>query len=134
AFAVNVTAPAALTRLLTPQLTAAGATVVMINSGAGSHPIAHMPIYVATKYALNGLAASLRLDLGPAGVRVVTIAPGPTLTRMQQRVVAGTGANFTPERYLRAEDVAQAVWDALKQPGDVEYLSLRPPTPGPSQS
>lgn len=127
AFAVNVSAIAAVTRELLPALEAGRGRVVMINSGSGRRGSATSPVYSATKFALNGLAECLRLDLGPRGVQVSTVAPGRTDTDMQRQLVASEEGTYTPEAYLSAEEVAEAVVHVIRQGGDVDYLSIRPP-------
>lgn len=126
-FAVNVTAVAELTRLLVPGLVAARGRVVMINSGSGKSGSANSPIYSATKFALNGLAECLRLDLGPRGVQVSTVAPGRTDTDMQRQLRASEDGDYVPENYLTPGEVAAAVTHVITQGGDVDYLSIRPP-------
>lgn len=127
AFAVNVSAIAAVTRELLPALEAGRGRVVMINSGSGRRGSATSPVYSATKFALTGLAECLRLDLGPRGVQVSTVAPGRTDTDMQRQLVASEEGPYTPEAYLSAEEVAAAVVHVIRQGGDVDYLSIRPP-------
>lgn len=124
---VNVTAVASLTRALLRPLEEAGGKVVMVNSGAGRHGSATSIAYATSKFALNGLAESLRLDLGPRGIQVSTIAPGRTGTDMQRQLVASEGAQYTPEAYLTAEGVADAIVYIITQGGDIDYLSIRPP-------
>lgn len=126
AFAVNVTAPATLVRLLTPALVAARGSVVMINSGAGRVPFADKPVYVASKFALTGLTDSIRLDLAPQGVRVITVAPGPTNTRLGGRSAAEDGATPVPGK-LQPEEVADSVVHAVRHRGVLEFVSVRPP-------
>lgn len=126
-FAINVTAIASLTRAFLPALDAAKGRVVMINSGSGRRGSATTPVYTATKFALNGLAESLRLDLGPRGIRVSTVAPGRTDTDMQRQLVASEGAQYQAERYLTPHEVASAVAHVIRQGGDIDYLSIRPP-------
>lgn len=126
---VNVVAVATLTRLLLEPLRAARGTVVMINSGAGLNPNAGLPAYVASKFALTGFTDSLRLDLAPDGVRVVSVHPGPTDTRMQEGLQAFHGRDYDPAEHLTPGDVADAVLHAVTQRGQVTTLSLRPPLP-----
>jgi short-subunit dehydrogenase len=58
--AVNLTAPAELTRLLLPRVRAARGQVVFVNSGAGltAHP--QWAAYAASKHGLKALADALR--------------------------------------------------------------------------
>lgn len=126
-FTVNVIAIATITRVLTPALLAGRARVIMINSGAGKHGSPTSAVYAPTKFALNGLSESLRLDLGPQGVQISTIAPGRTDTDMQRQLVASEGATYNPDAYLSAEEVAGAAMHVITQGGDIDYLSIRPP-------
>jgi NAD(P)-dependent dehydrogenase (short-subunit alcohol dehydrogenase family) len=43
-----------------------------------------MAAYAASKAAINHLTQSLAVEFGPAGIRVVAIAPGTTLTENVQ--------------------------------------------------
>ncbi|MGW9022162.1 SDR family oxidoreductase [Leucobacter chromiiresistens] len=124
--AVNVTAPALLTRAALPLLRAAAATVVFIGSGAGTRPVAGSAVYTATKHALRGVADVLRIDEEPHRVRVVTIAPGQTDTDMLR---AGIPADrYTPERYIRPQSVAGTVRFVVDAPADVQLtdIAVRP--------
>lgn len=125
-FAVNVTAVAALTRELIPALEAARGRVMMVNSGAGRRGSPNSAVYAASKFALNGLSESLRLDLGPRGIQIQTVAPGRTDTDMQRQLVASENGDYIPEAYLAASDVASAIAHMIAQGGDVDYLSIRP--------
>ncbi len=131
AFDVNVTAVASLTRELLPALRAAVGRVVMVNSGSGKRANGpNTPIYVATKFALNGLAESLRHEFRPSGVIVSTVAPGRVDTDMQRELVAGLGETYDASSYLAPSDVAAAIVHVLTQPGEIDYLSIRPPSRG----
>ncbi|QPK78686.1 SDR family oxidoreductase [Corynebacterium lizhenjunii] len=77
---LNVHAPAMLTQALLPGLRKAEGTVIFINSGAGRHSYADNTVYAATKHALYAVADGLRL--AELGIRVATVAPGPTDTPM----------------------------------------------------
>lgn len=131
AFDVNVTAVASLTRALLPALIATRGRVVMLNSGSGKRANGpNTPIYVATKFALNGLAESLRHEFRPHGIIVSTVAPGRVDTDMQHQLVAGLGETYDASSYLAADDVAAAILHVLTQPGEIDYLSIRPPSRG----
>ena len=99
---LNVHVPAELTRLLLPALRAAEGLVVFINSGAGIHSYGDNVIYAATKHALYALADGLRL--GELGIRVSTVAPGPTDTPMLQGL-----QDYNPEHVIAPIEVAKAI-------------------------
>jgi NAD(P)-dependent dehydrogenase (short-subunit alcohol dehydrogenase family) len=58
--AVNVTGPAALTRVLLPPLRAARGHVVFVNAAPGQQGVPNWSAYTASKAALRELADSLR--------------------------------------------------------------------------
>lgn len=106
---INVVAPAELTRRLLPALRAARGTVVFINSGAGRGSYGDNIVYAATKHALYALADGLRKAESRAGVRVSTVAPGPTDTPMLEKLQAQSGAGYVPEHYIEPVEVARAI-------------------------
>lgn len=57
--------------------------VVLFSSLATYKPNALMPGYTCSKHAIEGLVKSLARELGPFGIRVNCIAPGPLKSRMQ---------------------------------------------------
>ncbi|WP_295806138.1 SDR family oxidoreductase [uncultured Corynebacterium sp.] len=99
---LNVHVPAELTRLLLPALRAAEGRAVFINSGAGIHSYGDNVIYAATKHALYALADGLRL--GELGIRVSTVAPGPTDTPMLKGL-----QDYNPEHVIAPVEVAKAI-------------------------
>ena len=99
---LNVHVPAELTRLLLPALRAAEGLAVFINSGAGIHSYGDNVIYAATKHALYALADGLRL--GELGIRVSTVAPGPTDTPMLKGL-----QDYNPEHVIAPVEVAKAI-------------------------
>ncbi|UTX53407.1 SDR family oxidoreductase [Leucobacter aridicollis] len=125
-FALNVTAPAELTRLTLPLLRTAAGTVVFIGSGAGTRPVPGSAIYTATKHALRGLADVLRIDEEPHLVRVVTLAPGQTDTEMLRASIPAE--SYRAERYIRPQSIADTVRFIVDAPADVQLtdLAVRP--------
>lgn len=83
-FAINLFAPAELTRLTLPALRASQGQIVFINSGSGTRPLAGHTVYSASKFALHALAEALRNEEREHGVRVATLYPGPTDTPMNR--------------------------------------------------
>ncbi|WP_405009021.1 SDR family oxidoreductase [Kitasatospora sp. NBC_01539] len=127
-FAVNVLAPAELTRLLLPALRAAGGHVVFLNSGAGLHAPPGLVAYAASKFALKALAEALRAEEHRHGVRVTTVYPGEVDTPMQARLHDRLGLPYDPRTCIRPESVAAAVATALDLPrdGTLSDLMIRP--------
>lgn len=99
---LNVLVPAELTRLLLPALRAAEGLAVFINSGAGIHSYGDNVIYAATKHALYAIADGLRL--AELGIRVSTVAPGPTDTPMLKGL-----QDYNPEHVIAPVEVTKAI-------------------------
>jgi NAD(P)-dependent dehydrogenase (short-subunit alcohol dehydrogenase family) len=59
-----------------------GGSVIIISSTNGIRGTANTAHYTATKHALVGLARTLANELGPRGIRVNTVHPGPVATPM----------------------------------------------------
>jgi short-subunit dehydrogenase len=127
---VNLRAPYLLSRELLPALAAGGGDVVFINSSAVGQRRAGLAVYGATKHALLGLADSLRQEVNPAGVRVLSVFLGATATAMQEQIYAKGGREYQPELLLSPADVARIVCDVIALPrgAEVTDLHLRPAT------
>ncbi len=126
--AVNLVAPAELTRQLLPVLRVSGGHVVFVNSGAGLRAHANWSAYAASKHGLKALADALRQEEAEHGVRVTSIFPGRTATPMQARVHQQEGLEYRPEQFIDPESVATSILATLDLPRDAEItdLSLRP--------
>lgn len=127
-FAVNVFAPAELTRLALPLLRASRGTVIFIGSGANTNPAPGNVVYAASKHALQGLADSLRIEETNAGVRVSTVSPGQTDTEMLRTAFDMQQQEYVPEHYIRPESVARTVRFVVDTPSDVQItdVAVRP--------
>jgi NAD(P)-dependent dehydrogenase (short-subunit alcohol dehydrogenase family) len=79
-FEVNVFAPVLLTQALLPMLRRVGGRVVILGSLGGRVAFPFAGPYHATKFALEALADSLRLELRPQGVGVAIIEPSAIAT------------------------------------------------------
>jgi short-subunit dehydrogenase len=126
--AVNLVAPAVLTRVCLPALRAARGTVVFLNSGAGLFAHPGWSAYAASKHGLRALADSLRAEEHEQGVRVTSVFPGRTATPMQQRVHAQEGKDYDASAWIDPGTVVDAVLHVLDLPGDatVSDLTIRP--------
>ena len=97
--------------------------IVVIASGAAYEPTAGNSAYVSSKYAVAGLTKCVAMELGPVGVHVNYICPGPVDTPMMLRIekdffpelsheeamAALAGAYAMDKRYAKPEEVADAV-------------------------
>ncbi len=81
-FTVNVDSVVMLTNAFVPHLKS-GARIIVTSSALGSRAtIPGIGIYNASKFAVNGFARSWAKDLGPRGILVNTVEPGPIDTDM----------------------------------------------------
>lgn len=126
--AVNLVAPAELTRLLLPVLRVSRGQVVFVNSGAGLHAHAGWAAYAASKHGLKALADALRAEEAEHGVRVTSVFPGRTATPMQERVHQQEGREYDAARFISADAVATTILTALDLPRDAQLtdLTVRP--------
>src|SRR3954449_12499236 len=112
ALAVNIKAVFLLTGLLAPAMADRGTgAIVNVGSINGLVGMAHSALYSATKAAVHSLTKSWAAEYGPFGVRVNTVAPGPTITPVTaayadrvQRIVARAPSQrpSTPEQVAAA--------------------------------
>ncbi|WP_028661236.1 SDR family oxidoreductase [Nocardioides insulae] len=126
--AVNLVAPAVLTRRLLPGLRAARGTVVFVNSGAGLRANPDWAAYAASKFGLRALADALREEEREQGVRVTSVFPGRTATPMQRKVHDQEGQQYDEARWIRPETVAEAILSAIDAPEDavIPEITIRP--------
>lgn len=126
--AVNLVAPAELTRALLPRIRAARGQVLFVNSGAGltAHP--EWAAYAASKHGLKALADALRGEEAEHGMRVTSVYPGRTATPMQAEVHAQEGADYDPSRWIDPASVVAAILTALDLPRDavISDVTVRP--------
>ncbi|NNE28165.1 MAG: SDR family NAD(P)-dependent oxidoreductase, partial [Saprospiraceae bacterium] len=111
-----------MTRLVSPQMVKRGTGhIINVCSIAGHQPYPKGNVYVATKYAVDGLTQSMRLDLYEHGIRVSQISPGAVEETEFARVrfhgdteMAKIYEDYNP---LKSTDVAEAIL----------FIATRPP-------
>ena len=123
--AVNLVAPAVLTRLCLPALRAARGTVVFVNSSAGLVASPQWGAYAASKFALKAIADSLREEEAAHGVRVTTFYPGRTATPMQEKVHEQEGKTYDAADWASAESAASTILHVLDLPRDATIPDVR---------
>lgn len=126
--AVNLLAPAVLTRRALPAVRAANGTVVFVNSGAGLNANPAWSAYAASKFGLRALADSLRAEESGSGVRVTTVFPGRTATPMQERVHEQEGRAYDADRWIKVSTVVDTIVHVLDLPPDatISDVTVRP--------
>jgi len=127
-YRVNLRAPYLLTQKLLPRVRARGGQVVFINSSMGVHAKANVGQYAATKHALKAVADSLRDEVNPDGVRVLSIFAGRTASAMQETIHRLENKVYDSQLLLQPEDIASVVIHALTLPrtAEVTDIHIRP--------
>ncbi len=127
-YKINLRSPYLLTQKLLPRVRARRGQVVFINSSMGVHARANVGQYAATKHALKAMADSLRDEVNPAGVRVLSVFAGRTATPMQQTIYRLEKKAYDAHLLLQPEDIASVVIHALTLPrtAEVTDIHIRP--------
>ena len=103
-FETNVFGAHELTTRLLPMFRAAGAgRIIQISSLLGLVCLAYRGAYNASKFALEALSDTLRLELRGSGIHVTLIEPGPIKTRFRDNSLAAFAAHIDPERSAHRE-------------------------------
>ena len=122
---VNLNAVYHVTQAVLPGMIQRGrGHVVIIGSISGKSGFAGGAAYAATKFAVNGFAESLMLEVRDAGVKVSVVMPGSVATSFSR-----TGRDQSWK--LMAEDVAESVEFLLDTPQRmlVDRIEMRPLNP-----
>jgi NAD(P)-dependent dehydrogenase (short-subunit alcohol dehydrogenase family) len=113
AFAVNVIATFLLTGSIAPAMAQRGrGSIINIGSINGLLGMGGSALYSATKATIHSLTKSWTDEYGPQGVRVNTVAPGPSLTERSEEFaeyVAPVLARVPSRRASTMAEVAAAV-------------------------
>lgn len=94
---LNLLATVRCTRAAVPHLLKHRGHVVNIGSLAAKSAARWVGAYPATKHAVAGYSQQLRLELGPEGLHVLLVCPGP-IARKQPRLYPLEGLEDLPER------------------------------------
>ena len=104
-----------------------GASIINVSSIQAYEPSAPLVEYAATKAAINNVTVNLAQQLGPRGIRVNAVAPGPIWTPLQPATqtadhVAEFGKNTPLGRAGQPAEVAPALV-FLASERDAGYVS-----------
>ncbi|KAL2443867.1 Short-chain dehydrogenase virD [Exophiala dermatitidis] len=110
-FDVNVFAVMRLCQVFAPLLISAQGTIVMTGSLAGVIPYVFGSVYNASKAALHAYANTLRVEMAPLGVKVITVVTGGVKSRINAHVtrVLPDQSVYSPveQDYLRRQGHSQ---------------------------
>lgn len=116
---LNVHAPFMAAQAVLPIMKRQGrGQIVNVTSAVGRVAIPLMSAYSASKFALEGLSACMRLELRPLGIGVVVVAPGLTATGFQSNaILAGFDKSpaYESTAGMPAAKVARAILRASRR-------------------
>jgi NAD(P)-dependent dehydrogenase (short-subunit alcohol dehydrogenase family) len=97
-FDTNFFGATAVTRAFLPQLRRQGSGhIVFLSSISGRIGFPGVGSYVASKFALEGWAETLRLEMKPLGIQVVLVEPGSFATDIWTRNAAVSAGTLDPK-------------------------------------
>lgn len=113
-FATNVDGVIATVQAAIPHLPGEGGRVINISSLVASHALPGMTVYAAAKGALDAMTRVWARELGPKGITVNAVAPGPVQTDlMRQNLDDASRAVFVERTALgrigMPDDIADVV-------------------------
>ncbi len=122
---LNLISVVRLTRAAVPHLLTRQGHLVNIGSLSGKIATRYMGAYPATKFALAAYSQQLRLELGPQGLHVLLVSPGPIARDEPRERSADELAGLPPSaakpgagartRLIRPEQLAATIVAACEQ-------------------
>jgi len=101
-FEVNVLGLLLLTRACLPLLRDSGGRIVNISSISGLVALPGVSVYAGSKFAVEAITDSLRVELSPFGIRVIAVEPGSIQTEIWTK-----GADRDEKRKAVADPVRE---------------------------
>lgn len=139
---VNLLGAQRLVSLIAPSMVERGrGDIVFVSTDAVPQPRPGMASYVSSKWALEGLARTMQMELEGSGVRVSIVRPGHTLTEMGSRWDPSVVQEFIGELkrwglmrhrgLLRPDDVASVVVHVVSMPrgAHITAVDVQPEAP-----
>lgn len=131
-FELNVLATLTLVQAASRRMMARKAGhIVLVSSLLARRVTRNTMVYAASKHAVAAIAAGLRLELGPSGIRVTEVAPGLVQTAVFRDIddVAVQASYAAMDfAFLQPDDVAAAILAAVVARPEVstDLIELRP--------
>jgi len=118
-FETNLFGAVELTNLIIPAMRARGAgRIIQISSILGLAAMPYRGAYAASKFALEGITDTLRLELTGSGIRVSLIEPGPIRSRFRPNSLA-MFKRYIDTEHSAHRDRYRGVLHRLETPGPV---------------
>lgn len=125
-FETNVLGWQELTNLVLPAMRKQGYGRIIQNSSVlGFVSLPFRGAYNATKYAIEGLSDTLRLELRDTGIHVSLIEPGPITSKFRQNAVRMLDKYVDTENSVHRERYREAL-KRLNKPGAAVPFTLPP--------
>lgn len=125
-FDVNVTGMFLMCRAFLPPMISRGAgDIINLASVSGKRPLARRTPYCASKMAVLGLTTTLAAEVGPLGITVNSLSPGPVNGPRMDRNFAldAERTGRTPEQ-ARSEFAGRALLGRLLEEDEVGFAVL----------
>jgi len=116
-----------LTRRVIPAMRARGqGRIVNCSSVLGIAAIKWRGAYTATKFALEGLTDTLRLEMADTGIRVILIEPGPITTKIRENSIPHFEKWVDWQASPRADQYRQSLLKRLYESHGPDRFELPP--------
>lgn len=120
-FETNVFGTQELTNMIMPLMRENGSGRIIYNSSVlGFASLAYRGAYNASKYAIEGLCDTMRLELHGSGIDVILIEPGPIRTDFRKNALAKFQANIDIDQSAHKE-VYEKTLERLQSTGDAPF-------------
>ena len=102
-----------------------GGSIVNLSSAAGVHGYPLRTPYASAKWGIVGLTKSLAMEVGPYGIRVNAICPGPVTGPRMDRVIADEAkTRGIDEQTVRQQFVSQTSLKCFVEARDIAQMAL----------
>lgn len=120
-FETNVFGTLELTNLVIPYMRKQKSGRIIFNSSIlGLVAMSYRGAYNASKFAIEGFADTMRLELKGSGIKVVLIEPGPIRSAFRKNALAKFQANIDQEHSAHKETYAKTL-ERLQKTGDTPF-------------